>query len=61
MQTISAEGAIHCRIGSRFRDRTPKGNFTSGALPQASVRRAPLALTNPTPPATNYSLTSSSC
>ena len=38
MQSISAEGAIHWRVESRFQPRKLR------ALPQANVKRAPLAL-----------------
>ena len=38
MQSISAEGANHWRVESRFQPRKLSG------LPQADVKRAPLAL-----------------
>ena len=38
MESISAEGAIHWRVESRFQPRKLSG------LPQANVKRAPLAL-----------------
>ncbi len=44
MQSISAEGAFHWRVESRFQRLFGMQPELLGRLPQVNVKRAPLAL-----------------